>query len=170
MTRPGDSREELRHTYDYICPHHEDMWNDQGRSQQFQTYFSQLDGHFQPTRSLSLDAARAFCLPSYLRPASTASTPRSTHSSGFAGDPPPSAQSHVPRSRQSLPASLTSWLLAGSWSTSRSRRGDSRNLPSPGTSRSVRCADTYRLNHAGPPRPKGPGRFATSDRVGSRPA
>lgn len=58
MTRPGDSREELRRTYDYICPHHEGMWNDQGRSQQFQTYFSQLARSLSADQVLELGRAR----------------------------------------------------------------------------------------------------------------
>jgi SAM-dependent methyltransferase len=47
--RSGDSGEELRRTYDYIYRHHEDVWIDQGRSEQFQSYFGKL------AQSLSID-------------------------------------------------------------------------------------------------------------------
>jgi len=42
VARPGDSGEELRRTYDHIYSHHEDVWIDQGRSEEFQSYFSEL--------------------------------------------------------------------------------------------------------------------------------
>jgi ubiquinone/menaquinone biosynthesis C-methylase UbiE len=41
---PGDGGEELRRTYDDIYRHHEDVWIDQGRSEQFQSYFAKLIG------------------------------------------------------------------------------------------------------------------------------
>ena len=44
VARPGDSGEELRRTYDDIYRNHEDVWIDQGRSEQFQTYFANLVG------------------------------------------------------------------------------------------------------------------------------
>jgi SAM-dependent methyltransferase len=44
VTRPGDGGEELRRTYDDIYRHHEDVWIDQGRSEQFQSYFANLVG------------------------------------------------------------------------------------------------------------------------------
>jgi len=44
VARPGDAGEELRRTYDDIYRHHEDVWIDQGRSEQFQTYFAKLVG------------------------------------------------------------------------------------------------------------------------------
>jgi SAM-dependent methyltransferase len=49
VAQPGDSGEELRRTYDHIYRHHTDVWLDQGRSEQFQTYFREL------ARSLSTD-------------------------------------------------------------------------------------------------------------------
>jgi SAM-dependent methyltransferase len=49
VAQPGDSGEELRRTYDDIYSHHQDVWIDQGRSEQFQTYFAGL------ARSLSGD-------------------------------------------------------------------------------------------------------------------
>jgi SAM-dependent methyltransferase len=49
VAQPGDSGEELRRTYDDIYSHHQDVWIDQGRSEQFQAYFAGL------VRSLSTD-------------------------------------------------------------------------------------------------------------------
>jgi SAM-dependent methyltransferase len=43
-TRPGDRGGDLRRRYDEIYRHHEDVWIDQGRSEQFQTYFAKLVG------------------------------------------------------------------------------------------------------------------------------
>jgi SAM-dependent methyltransferase len=49
VAQSGDSGEELRNIYDEIYSHHEDVWIDQGRSAQFQSYFGEL------ARSLSTD-------------------------------------------------------------------------------------------------------------------
>jgi SAM-dependent methyltransferase len=54
VARPGDSDEELRRTYDHIYSHHEDVWIDQGRSEQFQSYFGDLARSFSRDRVLEL--------------------------------------------------------------------------------------------------------------------
>jgi SAM-dependent methyltransferase len=54
VARPGDSGEELRRTYDHIYRHHEDVWIDQGRSEQFQSYFGDLARSFSTDRILEL--------------------------------------------------------------------------------------------------------------------
>jgi SAM-dependent methyltransferase len=54
VARPGDSGEELRRTYDHIYRHHEDVWIDQGRSEQFQSFFSDLARSFSTDRILEL--------------------------------------------------------------------------------------------------------------------
>jgi len=54
VARPGDSGDELRRTYDYIYRHHEDVWIDQGRSAQFQSYFCELAQSFSTDRVLEL--------------------------------------------------------------------------------------------------------------------
>ena len=54
LAQPGDSGEELRRTYDRIYSHHEDVWIDQGRSEQFQSYFGELSRSFSTNRILEL--------------------------------------------------------------------------------------------------------------------
>jgi ubiquinone/menaquinone biosynthesis C-methylase UbiE len=54
LAEPGDSGEDLRRTYDNIYSHHEDVWIDQGRSQQFQSYFGELVRSFSTDRVLEL--------------------------------------------------------------------------------------------------------------------
>jgi SAM-dependent methyltransferase len=54
VTRPGDSSEELRRIYDDIYRHHEDVWIDQGRSDEFQSYFGGLASSFSADRVLEL--------------------------------------------------------------------------------------------------------------------
>jgi ubiquinone/menaquinone biosynthesis C-methylase UbiE len=54
VAQPGDSGEELRNIYDEIYSHHEDVWIDQGRSEQFQSYFGKLARSFSTNRVLEL--------------------------------------------------------------------------------------------------------------------
>jgi SAM-dependent methyltransferase len=54
VARPGDSGEELRIMYDKIYSHHEDVWIDQGRSEQFQAYFGELARSLSAHRVLEL--------------------------------------------------------------------------------------------------------------------
>jgi SAM-dependent methyltransferase len=54
VAQPGDTGEELRRTYDQIYRHHEDVWIDQGRSEQFQSYFGDLARSFSTGRVLEL--------------------------------------------------------------------------------------------------------------------
>jgi SAM-dependent methyltransferase len=54
VARSGDSGEELRRTYDDIYSHHENVWIDQGRSEQFQAYFADLARSFSTNRILEL--------------------------------------------------------------------------------------------------------------------
>jgi SAM-dependent methyltransferase len=54
VAQPGDSGEELRNIYDEIYSHHEDVWIDQGRSEQFQSYFGDLARSFSTDRVLEL--------------------------------------------------------------------------------------------------------------------
>ena len=60
--RPGDEGEKLRQIYDDIYRHHEDVWIDQGRSNQFQTYFSKLAGSLSTDRVLELGCGEGFVL------------------------------------------------------------------------------------------------------------
>jgi len=53
-TQPGDGGEELRRIYDDIYRHHEDVWIDQGRSEEFQSYFGGLARSFSTDRVLEL--------------------------------------------------------------------------------------------------------------------
>lgn len=50
----GDSGAELRRTYDHIYSHHEDVWVDQGRSEDFQSYFSEYARSLSTNRVLEL--------------------------------------------------------------------------------------------------------------------
>ena len=52
--RPGEGGEELRRIYDDIYRHHENVWIDQGRSEQFQSYFATLAGSLSTDRVLEL--------------------------------------------------------------------------------------------------------------------
>jgi SAM-dependent methyltransferase len=54
VAQPGDSDAELSRTYDYIYRHHEDVWIDQGRSEQFQAYLGKLARSFSTNRVLEL--------------------------------------------------------------------------------------------------------------------
>jgi SAM-dependent methyltransferase len=54
VPQPGDSGEELRRTYDDIYRHHQDVWVDQGRSEEFQSYFGELARSFSTDRLLEL--------------------------------------------------------------------------------------------------------------------
>ncbi len=51
---PGEGGEELRRIYDDIYRHHEDVWIDQGRSDEFQTFFAALAGSLSTDRVLEL--------------------------------------------------------------------------------------------------------------------
>jgi ubiquinone/menaquinone biosynthesis C-methylase UbiE len=62
LAQPGDSGEELRRTYDHIYSHHEDVWIDQGRSQQFQSYFGELARSFSTDRVLELGCGEGILL------------------------------------------------------------------------------------------------------------
>src|SRR6266852_5503640 len=62
VVQPGDSGEELRRTYDYIYSHHEDVWIDQGRSEQFQSYFGELARSFSTDRVLELGCGEGILL------------------------------------------------------------------------------------------------------------
>jgi SAM-dependent methyltransferase len=52
--RPGEGGAELRRIYDEIYRHHEDVWIDQGRSEEFQAYFAELAGSLSTDRVLEL--------------------------------------------------------------------------------------------------------------------
>jgi ubiquinone/menaquinone biosynthesis C-methylase UbiE len=52
--RPGEGGEELRRIYDEIYRHHEDVWIDQGRSEEFQAYFAKLAAALSTDRVLEL--------------------------------------------------------------------------------------------------------------------
>lgn len=54
VAQPGDSGEQLRRTYDDIYRHHEDVWIDQGRSDEFQSYFGDLARSLSSGRILEL--------------------------------------------------------------------------------------------------------------------
>lgn len=54
IAQPGDTGEELRRIYDDIYSHHEDVWIDQGRSEQFQSYFGELARSLSTNRLLEL--------------------------------------------------------------------------------------------------------------------
>jgi ubiquinone/menaquinone biosynthesis C-methylase UbiE len=54
VAQQGGSGEELRRIYDEIYRHHEDVWIDQGRSRQFQSYFAELARSFATDRVLEL--------------------------------------------------------------------------------------------------------------------
>ena len=60
--RPGEGGEDLRRIYDDIYRHHEDVWIDQGRSDEFQAYFAQLAGSFSTDRVLELGCGEGFVL------------------------------------------------------------------------------------------------------------
>ena len=52
----------IREIYDEIYLHHEDVWIDQGRSDEFQAYFAQLAGSFSTDRVLELGCGEGFVL------------------------------------------------------------------------------------------------------------
>jgi SAM-dependent methyltransferase len=52
--RPGDGGAELSRIYDEIYRHHEDVWIDQGRSENFQSYFAELARSLSTGRVLEL--------------------------------------------------------------------------------------------------------------------
>jgi ubiquinone/menaquinone biosynthesis C-methylase UbiE len=62
LAQPGDSGEELRRTYDHIYSHHEDVWVDQGRSEQFQKYFCGLARSLSAGRVLELGCGEGILL------------------------------------------------------------------------------------------------------------
>lgn len=62
VAQPGDSGEELRRTYDEIYSHHQDVWIDQGRSEEFQSYFSALARSLSGNRVLELGCGEGYLL------------------------------------------------------------------------------------------------------------
>lgn len=65
MGSPGESRGRIREIYDEIYEHHEDVWIDQGRSESFQKWFTELTASYSTGSLLEIGCGEGFLLAGY---------------------------------------------------------------------------------------------------------
>jgi SAM-dependent methyltransferase len=62
---PRDSRQKIREIYDDIYEHHQDVWIDQGRSERFQSWFSDLAASFSTGPLLEIGCGEGMLLGTF---------------------------------------------------------------------------------------------------------
>jgi SAM-dependent methyltransferase len=65
MGSPGDGRQKIREIYDEIYTHHKDVWIDQGRSERFRNWFSDLAASFSTGPLLEIGCGEGLLLSAF---------------------------------------------------------------------------------------------------------